>query len=181
MIITDFRYEHIPEAEALALSCYDEERREVPALPEIHSVPALKDFADNHMGAAALENGRLVGFLCSVAPFDNVFRSTDVKGVFSPMLANAPFWKTGPQSMPHCISTLRLSGCRRERTAMRSAFMPMMKLPWGSFSVMDSACAAWIQSGQCSGWIQCSSWIRCGGFMNRRLESCYRRILSAGI
>ena len=89
MIITDFRYEHIPEAEALALSCYDEERREVPALPEIHSVPALKDFADNHMGAAALENGRLVGFLCSVAPFDNVFRSTDVKGVFSPMLANA--------------------------------------------------------------------------------------------
>ena len=44
MIITDFRYEHIPEAEALALSCYDEERREVPALPEIHSVPALKDF-----------------------------------------------------------------------------------------------------------------------------------------
>lgn len=55
MIITDFRYEHIPEAEALALSCYDEERREVPALPEIHSVPALKDFADNHMGAAALE------------------------------------------------------------------------------------------------------------------------------
>ena len=42
MIITDFRYEHIPEAEALALSCYDEERREVPALPEIHSVPALK-------------------------------------------------------------------------------------------------------------------------------------------
>ena len=52
-------------------------------------MPALKDFADNHMGAAALENGRLVGFLCSVAPFDNVFRSTDVKGVFSPMLANA--------------------------------------------------------------------------------------------
>ena len=62
MIITDFRYEHIPEAEALALSCYDEERREVPALPEIHSVPALKDFADNHMGQQPLKMGGWLAF-----------------------------------------------------------------------------------------------------------------------
>lgn len=93
MIVTDFGYEHIPEAAALALSCYEEERRAVPALPEIHSVPDLEGFAENHMGAAAVESGRLVGFLCSVAPFDHVFGSTDVKGVFSPMLANAAVYE----------------------------------------------------------------------------------------
>ena len=30
----------------------------------------------------------MVGFICSVEPFENVFRSTDVRGVFSPMGAN---------------------------------------------------------------------------------------------
>ena len=93
MIVTDFGYEHIPEAAALALSCYEEERRAVPALPEIHSVPDLEGFAENHMGAAAVEDGRLVGLLCSVAPFEHVFGSTDVKGVFSPMLANAAVYE----------------------------------------------------------------------------------------
>lgn len=89
MQITDFESRHIPEAQSLALAAYREARSFSPALPELDSVPDLLPFAENHLGAAALENGKLVGFLCCVPPFPHVFRSTDAVGVFSPMGVNA--------------------------------------------------------------------------------------------
>lgn len=89
MIIVDFTREHINMANALALACYKEEHCQVPALPCVDEFPDLTCFADNGLGVAAFEDDEMVGFLCSVMPFNNAFHSTDVTGVFSPMWANA--------------------------------------------------------------------------------------------
>lgn len=88
MKIVDFRREHISQAAALALSCYEEERRHARALPKASALLDLEPFAENGLGAAALEGDALVGFLCAVSPFAHAFRSTDATGVFSPMGAN---------------------------------------------------------------------------------------------
>lgn len=88
MIIKDFTREHIADAGALGLAAYEEERLCTSALPAVSSLPDLTGYADNGLGSAAFENGKLVGYLCACLPFDNVFGSTDVKGIFSPMGAN---------------------------------------------------------------------------------------------
>jgi len=89
MIVVDFTREHITKANELALTSYKEELCQVPALPNVDAFPDLTYFADNGLGVAAFENGEMAGFLCSIMPFDNAFQSTDVRGVFSPMWANA--------------------------------------------------------------------------------------------
>lgn len=52
-------------------------------------IPYLYGFAENGLGVAAFENEKMIGFLCCCEPFDNAFRATDVRGIFSPMGANA--------------------------------------------------------------------------------------------
>ncbi len=89
MKIVNFTHDHISSAAELALEGYNNERISVTTLPFIQSVPDLTHFADNGLGVAALEGGKLVGFICSTNPFNNAFRSTDVRGIFSPMGANA--------------------------------------------------------------------------------------------
>lgn len=89
MNIANFEKQHIEEATALALANYHDERRFVKELPQIRDIPDLSGFAENGLGVAAFEGGNMTGFLCCSDPFDNVFRSTDVKGIFSPMGAHA--------------------------------------------------------------------------------------------
>lgn len=88
MEIKDLEKRHIEEAAALAAANYDEERQFVKALPREDRIPVPEALAGNGLGVAAFEGGRMVGFLCCVEPFENVFRATDVRGVFSPMGAN---------------------------------------------------------------------------------------------
>lgn len=89
MNIVNFTRAHISEATVLAYSAYEEELRHTPILPPIDRIPDLTGFADNGYGFAALDGGKMKGFLCSYAPFENMFGSTYAKGVFSPMGANA--------------------------------------------------------------------------------------------
>lgn len=89
MYIVDFAQEHIEEAQCLALNDYNDEREFVPSLPPVNGVPDLTQFAENNLGVAAFEGGKMAGFLCVVSPFQNAFGSTDAVGVFSPMGANA--------------------------------------------------------------------------------------------
>lgn len=89
MDIITFEKRHINEAMALALANYGKERQFVQELPELSGIPDLNVFAENGLGVAAFEKGTMVGFLCGCAPFDNAFGATDVRGVFSPMGANA--------------------------------------------------------------------------------------------
>ena len=88
MIIRDFEAKHTEEAAEIALGAYHYERAFTHELPEISGIPILKQLSGNGFGVAAFEGGKMVGFLCSVEPFENAFRSTDVRGVFSPMGAN---------------------------------------------------------------------------------------------
>ena len=85
MYILDFEKEHVEEAAAIALVNYYEEQQFVKELPQISAIPNINDFAGNGLSVAAFEGERMVGFLCGCAPFDNAFRATDVRGVFSPM------------------------------------------------------------------------------------------------
>ncbi len=72
----------------IALANYNDERQYGKDLPEVCDVPDLTGFAENGLGVAAFEKEQTIGFLCCSAPFDNVFRATDVRGFFSPMGAN---------------------------------------------------------------------------------------------
>lgn len=64
MIITDFTRDHMPQAEALARACYEEERGHTPALPSVAALPPLDRFVPYGFGAAALDGETLLGFLC---------------------------------------------------------------------------------------------------------------------
>ncbi len=92
MTIIDFAHTHVPEALQLVRQDYETERRAVPALPTLSALPSMPDlarFAENGMGVAALEDGRLTGFLCIYAPFENAFGTTDVKAAWSPLHGHA--------------------------------------------------------------------------------------------
>lgn len=88
MIIRDFEPKHTEEAEKIAIDVYNRERAFTQELPEISGIPIVKQLSGNGSGVAAFEGDKMVGFLCSAGPFENAFRSTDVRGVFSPMGAN---------------------------------------------------------------------------------------------
>lgn len=86
--IEDFTASHIEQAQHIALQNYHLEREHVPTLPQVDIIPDLLPFAENGLGVAAFDGGEMVGFLCSVPPFNNAFHSTDAVGVFSPMGTN---------------------------------------------------------------------------------------------
>jgi len=88
MKITDFTANHIEQATVLAKQNYAEARGFVPALPRVDALPDLSEFAENNMGIAAFEGDKMTGFLCAYV-FDNAFGITDVRGVWSPIHANA--------------------------------------------------------------------------------------------
>jgi hypothetical protein len=86
--ILNFTTEHIEQAQHIARQNYESECRFAPSLPQVDAMPDLRPFAENGLGVTAFKGDEMVGFLCSVPPFKNVFRSTDAVGVFSPMGAN---------------------------------------------------------------------------------------------
>ena len=89
MDIFNFEKRHIEEAMNIARANYYDERQYVKELPEVCDLPDLYGFAENGLGVAAFENEKMIGFLCCYEPFDNAFGATDVRGIFSPMGANA--------------------------------------------------------------------------------------------
>lgn len=93
MDILNFERKYVEEATAIAYANYYDERQFVKELPQVCDIPDLNSFAENGLGVVAFENEKMIGFLCCCDPFDNVFRATDVRGVFSPMGANAAVLK----------------------------------------------------------------------------------------
>lgn len=88
MKIIDFEAKHVEEALVLTAQSYNEEREQVAALPVIDTMPDLTYFANNGLGVAAFENGKMIGFLSCYEPIDNAF-GTSSKGMFSPIHAHA--------------------------------------------------------------------------------------------
>lgn len=87
MKITPFTKEHCEEARRIVRENYEEERCLVTALPNIDHIPDLTRYADNGLGVAAFEDGRMVGFLCGCDPWENAFDSPAI-GTFSPLHAH---------------------------------------------------------------------------------------------
>ena len=97
MDILSFEKKHVKEATEIALANYYDERQYVKELPQVCDIPDLYSFAENGLGVAAFENEKMIGFLCCCEPFDNAFRATDVRGIFSPMGANASVPENRPK------------------------------------------------------------------------------------
>lgn len=89
MEIIDFSKEMAAQAQALVRSCCSEECAHVAALPVEPRIPSLEGLAQNGLGVAAVEGGKLLGFLCAYGPWKPVFCTPDVSGVFSPLHAHA--------------------------------------------------------------------------------------------
>lgn len=88
MKIIDFTKELLPAAYSLAMENYAEEREKVPVLPENVMLPPLDELAENGLGAAAIEGNSLLGFLGAYGPWEPVFCTQNVRGVFSPLHAH---------------------------------------------------------------------------------------------
>ncbi|MBE6752866.1 MAG: GNAT family N-acetyltransferase [Ruminococcaceae bacterium] len=88
MKIVDFTKEMIPAACQLALDNYAEERAAVPALPENVFLPTFDELAENGLGVAAVDGDTLLGFLCAYGPWEPVYCTRNVRGVFSPLHAH---------------------------------------------------------------------------------------------
>ncbi len=89
MKIIDFTKELIPAAYRLAMDNYAEERKAVPALPENAMLPPFGELTENGLGVAAVDGGTLVGFIGAYGPWEPVFCTQNVRGVFSPLHAHA--------------------------------------------------------------------------------------------
>ena len=89
MKIINFEEKWLSQAQELFRENYEEERAHVPLLPDIAHWWPLAEMAANGLGVAAVEDDRLLGYLCVVSPFGPVFRTPDVTGVFSPVHAHA--------------------------------------------------------------------------------------------
>ena len=89
MRVADFTEDHIEQAKIIAKENYQEERMHVPILPSVNAFPELNYFAGNNLGVAAFEDSQMLGFLCCYSSFEDAFRTTGVKGTFSPLHAHA--------------------------------------------------------------------------------------------
>ncbi len=89
MQLVDFSKNLIPQAHALVLDNYREARAVLPVLPEKVEIPTLEYLTENGLSVAAVENGRLLGFLGAYGPWKPVFCTPDTQGVFSPLHAHA--------------------------------------------------------------------------------------------
>ncbi len=88
MKIIDFTKELIPAVYHLAMENYAEECKAVPSLPESAMLPPMEELAENGLGVAAVEGDELLGFLGAYGPWEPVFCTQDVRGVFSPLHAH---------------------------------------------------------------------------------------------
>jgi GNAT superfamily N-acetyltransferase len=88
MKIIEFNRSHMQQAMEIAKKSYEEERLHVPILPRVEQMPDLTHFADNQLGVVALEDDKLIGYLCTYSPREDAFGTTKVKGTFSPIHAH---------------------------------------------------------------------------------------------
>lgn len=80
--------EHIEAAKQIALDNYLEEREYVTQLPGEPDIWDISYFVENGYGVVALEEGRVVGYLCFYHPWSGAFDTKDSLGTFSPLHAN---------------------------------------------------------------------------------------------
>ena len=85
MEMVNFGKEHLTMAIQIAKDNYDKEKQTVSILPEVGLLPELGHFAENGLGVAAMEQDRLLGYLCSYRPREDAFGTTNVRGGYVPL------------------------------------------------------------------------------------------------
>lgn len=88
MEITSFTHELAAQASELAQQNYYEERQHSPELPERVSFPNIDWLADEGLGVAAVEGGRLLGFMCGWGQWEGAF-GTPTRATCSTLCAHA--------------------------------------------------------------------------------------------
>lgn len=88
MEIMELTKHWLPAAAELVRENYREERAALPVLPEGAAVPSLTSLAENGLGVVAVEGDRLLGFLGAYGPWEPVFYTASLRGVFSPLHAH---------------------------------------------------------------------------------------------
>lgn len=89
MMIQDLTIEMMEDAKKLLRENYDQARRNLPILPNDVYFPPLAPLFKNGLGAAAYEDGKMLGFLSGFGPWGPVFCTKDTMGVYSPLHAHA--------------------------------------------------------------------------------------------
>jgi len=79
----------LEEAKTLLYENFNEARLTHGILPEDVRLPSVEVLFTNGLGAAAVENGKLIGFLSGFGPWGPVFCTKDTMGVYSPLHAHA--------------------------------------------------------------------------------------------
>lgn len=92
MEFIDFNENHVEQAWQLVENAFKNEQKTNKNLPDFSQTCDVKDelrfFAREKLGFAAVENGELLGFLCSYPPFMHCYGSPDESGVWSPLHAH---------------------------------------------------------------------------------------------
>ena len=68
MILQDLTIEMMEDAKKLLRENYDQARRNLPILPSDICFPPLAPLFKNGLGAAAYEDGKMLGFLSGFGP-----------------------------------------------------------------------------------------------------------------
>ncbi|MBQ4618661.1 MAG: GNAT family N-acetyltransferase [Clostridia bacterium] len=89
MMIQDLTIDMMEDAKKLLWGNFDQARRNLPILPNDVYFPPLAPLFKNGLGAAAYEDGKMLGFLSGFGPWGPVFCTKDTMGVYSPLHAHA--------------------------------------------------------------------------------------------
>ncbi len=89
MIIKDLTIEMTEDARILLKENFEEARDNHSSIPNDVLIPLSEILFTNHLGAAAFEDGKMIGFLSGFGPWGPVFCTKDTMGVYSPLHAHA--------------------------------------------------------------------------------------------
>lgn len=89
MDIKDLTLDMMEDAKKLLWTNFLEARNRHPMIPMDVCFPPMEPLFDNGLGAAAFEEGKMIGFLSGYGPWGPVFCTKDTMGVYSPLHAHA--------------------------------------------------------------------------------------------
>ncbi len=89
MEIKDLTLDMMEDAKKLLWTNFLEARNRYSMIPMDVCFPPMEPLFDNGLGAAAFEEGKMIGFLSGYGPWGPVFCTKDTMGVYSPLHAHA--------------------------------------------------------------------------------------------
>lgn len=173
MKIVEFDSAHAAVAAELAMADYEEERERVPALPVMKALPDLRPFADNHLGVAAFEGDKMLGFLCCLEPWEHAFQ-TAAKGTFSPMHAHGARKEGRGKVYQRMYQAAAEKWVKKGITYHSIALYAHEETALSAFLTMASVAAVWTRSVAWNRWRTVShrTVLPSGSWTGRKRDGC---------